>query len=60
MALACVATLFSCTREEILEAPKVSLTFSVAKEPSDSKAVLNGNAVVFEAGDQIGVWDGSS
>ncbi|MBO7604508.1 MAG: hypothetical protein J6S97_08875 [Bacteroidales bacterium] len=60
LALACVATLFSCTREEILEAPKVSLTFSVAKEPSDSKAVLNGNAVVFEAGDQIGVWDGSS
>ena len=58
-ALACAATLFSCTREEILEAPKVSLTFSVANEPSDSKAALNGNAVEFEAGDKIGVWDGS-
>ena len=58
-ALACVATLLSCTREEILETPKVSLTFSVANELSASKAVLNGNAVEFEPGDKIGVWDGT-
>ena len=59
-ALACAATLFSCTKDDILETPKVSLTFSVANELSASKAVLNGNAVEFEAGDRIGVWDGTS
>ena len=59
-ALACAATMFSCTKENNLEAPKVSLTFSVANEPSASKAVLNGSAVEFQAGDRIGVWDGTS
>ena len=59
-ALACAATIFSCTKEDILETPKVSLTFSVANEASASKAVLNANAVEFAAGDKIGVWDGSS
>ena len=59
-ALACAATIFSCTKEDILENPKVSLTFSVANEVSASKAVLNANAVEFAAGDKIGVWDGSS
>ena len=38
-ALACAATLFSCTKDDILETPKVSLTFSVANELSASKAV---------------------
>ncbi len=52
--------MFSCVREDNLETPKVSLTFSVANELSASKAVLNGTAVEFEAGDKIGVWDGTS
>ena len=60
IALACAAALFSCTKEETLEPQRVSLTFKVANETSASKAVLNENAVEFEAGDQIGVWDGTS
>ena len=59
-AAAFAAILFSCAKETILETPKVSLTFSVANELSASKAVLNANAVEFQAGDQIGVWDGAS
>ena len=59
-AAAFAAILFSCAKETILETPKVSLTISVANELSASKAVLNANAVEFQAGDQIGVWDGAS
>lgn len=60
LALACAATMISCTKETLLEPIKESLTFSVANELSASKAVLNGNAVEFQAGDRIGVWDGTS
>ena len=59
-AAAFAAILFSCAKETILETPKVSLTFSVANELSASKAALDANAVVFQAGDKIGVWDGTS
>ena len=59
-ALVCAAAMSSCMKEDILETPKVSLTFNVANEASASKAALNENAVEFEAGDQIGVWDGTS
>ena len=65
-AAAFAATLFSCTKEiiideeTILETPKVNLTFNVTNEPSASKAVLNNKAVEFQAGDKIGVWDGAS
>ena len=59
-AAAFAAILFSCAKETILETPKVSLTFSVANELSASKAALDANAVVFQAGDKIGVWDGAS
>ena len=65
-AAAFAAILFSCAKETILDeetvaqTPKVSLTFNVTNEESDSKAVLNANAVEFVAGDQIGVWDGTS
>ncbi len=61
LALTCAATVFSCMKEDMLETnPKVSLTFSVTNELSDSKASLNGNAVEFLPGDRIGVWDGTS
>ena len=60
LAAAFAATLFSCTKEEIIETNKVNLTFNVTNEPSASKATLNANAVEFLAGDQIGVWDGTS
>lgn len=68
VALACALTVFSCNRENPIETQKVLLTFNVANEPSASnvasvpsapKAALNGNAVVFNAGDQLGVWDGT-
>ncbi len=58
--------MFSCMKENPLGPQKVNLTFNVANEPSASddpsasKAALDGNAVEFEAGDRIGVWDGSS
>ena len=59
-ALACAASMFSCMKEDMLETtPRVSLTFNVTNEESASKAVLNANAVEFQAGEQIGVWDGS-
>ena len=51
--------MLSCTEENFPETQKVRLTFQVTNEPSASKAVLNGNAVEFEAGDRIGVWDGT-
>ena len=60
IAAAFAATMFSCTKETIVETPKVSLTFNVTNEDSASKAVLNANAVEFVAGDKIGVWDGTS
>ncbi len=60
IAAAFAATMFSCTKETIVETPKVSLTFNVTNESSASKATLNENAVLFQAGDQIGVWDGTS
>ena len=60
IAAAFAATMFSCTKETIVETPKVSLTFNVTNEDSASKAALNGNAVVFQADDKIGVWDGTS
>ena len=60
IAAAFAATMFSCTKETIVETPKVSLTFNVTNESSASKAALNGNAVEFHADDQIGVWDGTS
>ena len=60
VAAAFAATLFSCTKENVVETNRVNLTFDVTNEPSDSKAVLNGNAVEFAAGDQIGVWDGTT
>ena len=60
LAAAFAATLFSCTKEEIIETKKVNLTFNVTNEASASKAVLNANAVEFQAGDKIGVWDGTS
>ncbi len=60
-ALACAASMFSCMKEDMLETNhRVSLTFNVANESSASKATLNENAVEFQAGDQIGVWDGTS
>ena len=59
-ALVCAAALFSCMKEDILDPQRVSLTFSVTNESSASKAALNANAVEFQAGDQIGVWDGTS
>lgn len=52
--------MFSCMKETLPETPKVNLVFNVANEASASKAALDANAVVFEAGDQIGVWDGTS
>lgn len=62
IAAAFAATMFSCMKENMLEtSPRmVSLTFNVTNESSASKATLNGNAVEFQAGDQIGVWDGTS
>lgn len=60
VAVACTALLFSCTKENLRETPKVNLTFDVVNELSASKAVLNDKAVEFAAGDQIGVWDGTS
>ena len=48
--------MFSCTKENNLETLRAGLTFNVANELSASKAVLNGNAVEFQAGDKIGVW----
>ncbi len=60
VAAAFAATMFSCTKENLLETQKVHLTFNVANEPSASKAVLNGSAVEFQASDRIGVWDGTS
>ena len=60
-ALACAASMFSCMKENMLEtSPRVSLTFNVVNESSATKAALNENAVQFQAGDQIGVWDGTS
>ncbi len=52
--------MFSCTKENGLETPGAGLTFNVTNELAASKAVLNGNAVEFQAGDKIGVWDGTS
>jgi len=59
VAVACTALLFSCTKENLRETPKVNLTFDVVNELSASKAVLNDKAVEFAAGDKIGVWDGT-
>lgn len=59
IAAAFAATMFSCTKETIVETPKVSLTFNVTNESSATKAALNANAVEFQAGDKIGVWDGA-
>ncbi len=60
-ALACAASMFSCMKEDMLETNhRGSLTFNVVNESSASKATLNENAVEFQAGDQIGVWDGTS
>ena len=59
LAAACAATMFSCSKENLLETQKVHLTFSVTSEPSALKAALNANAVEFRAGDKIGVWDGT-
>ena len=53
------AIMFSCTKETIVETPKVSLSFNVTNESSATKAALNANAVEFQAGDKIGVWDGA-
>ena len=60
IAAAFAATMFSCTKETLIETPKVSLTFNVVNEASASKAVLNANAVEFQADDKIGVWDGAN
>ena len=59
-AAAFAAIMFSCAKEIVVETPKVGLTFNVTNESSASKAVLNANAVEFQAGDKIGVWDGTS
>ena len=59
VAAAFAATIFSCMKEEMNETTKVSLTFNVTNEASASKATLNENAVEFQAGDKIGVWDGT-
>ncbi len=60
VAVAFAATMLSCTKETLPETKMVNLTFNVVNELSATKAVLNDKAVEFAAGDQIGVWDGTS
>ena len=60
LCFAALAALVSCRKEANLGEETVQLTFTVTREApgADTRAALSGSDVVFEAGDQLSVFDG--
>lgn len=57
-----LTALVSCRKETFRGAETVQMSFTVSREipGADTRASLSGNAVVFEAGDQLSVLDGTA